>query len=107
MKLISYQNKRGGRVVLQDVGKPQPQDWKSAVHAVEDQLKLEQSLHKALLELVKTADTHGDSQLTDFIEGEYLKEQVEHEKEIGDLITKIKRVGTDGLGLHILDKELQ
>ena len=42
MKLISYQNKRGGRVVLQDVGKPQPQDWKSAVHAVEDQLKLEQ-----------------------------------------------------------------
>ena len=106
MKLISYQNMRGGRVVFQDIGKP-VQAWESALHAVEFQLELEQSIHKALLELIKIADTHGDSQLTDFIEGEYLKEQVEVEKEVGDMITKIKRVGTEGLGLHIIDKELQ
>merc|ERR1711974_95105 len=48
----------------------------------------------------------GDAQLTDFIEGEYLKEQVEAQKEMGDLITKMKRAG-DALGLHIIDKELQ
>merc|ERR1712045_471407 len=33
-------------------------------------------------------------------EGEYLKEQVEAEKEISDLVTKMKRAG-DGIGLHI------
>ena len=54
----------------------------------------------------ETADGHGDAQMTDFIEGEYLKEQVEGEKALGDLITKMKRAG-DGLGLHIIDKELQ
>ena len=73
----------------------------------ENQLELEQTIHKALIELHKCADSHGDAQLTDFIEGEYLKEQVEAEKEVGDFITKIKRVGTDGLGIHIIDKELQ
>ena len=73
----------------------------------ECQLELEQTVHKALLELHKCADSHGDAQLTDFIEGEYLKEQVEAEKEVGDMVTKIKRVGSDGLGIHIIDKELQ
>ena len=47
-----------------------------------------------------------DAQLTDFLEGEFLKEQVEAIKEISDLITRMKRAG-DGLGLHIIDKELQ
>ena len=61
---------------------------------------------QSLLEMHKVADSHGDAQLTDFIEGEYLKEQVEAQKEIGDLITKMKRAG-DALGLHIIDKELQ
>jgi len=106
MKLIKYQNMRGGRVVFQDVAKPENQEWQSAMHAVESSLALEQTVHKHLLELHKTADGHGDAQLTDFIEGEYLKEQVEAEKEIGDLLTKMKRAG-DGLGLHIIDKELQ
>ena len=32
--------------------------------------------------------------------------QVEAQKEIGDLITKMKRAG-DTVGLHIIDKELQ
>jgi len=58
------------------------------------------------LNLHKAADSKSDAQLTDFIEGEFLKEQVEAIKEIGDLITKINRAG-DGLGLHIIDKELQ
>ena len=106
MKLIKYQNQRGGRVVFQDVCKPIDQEWKSALHAVEASLEMEQTVHKSLLEMHKVADSHGDAQMTDFIEGEYLKEQVEAEKELGDLITKMKRAG-DGLGVHIIDKEMQ
>jgi len=74
---------------------------------LECQLELEKSVHNTLLELHKVAGAHGDAQLTDFIEGDYLKEQVEVEKEVGDLITKVKRVGSEGIGLHIIDKELQ
>ena len=58
------------------------------------------------MDLHKVAAGHDDAQLTDYIEGDYLKEQVKSIKELSDLITKMKRAG-DGLGLHIIDKELQ
>ena len=53
----------------------------------------------------KLAASHGDAQLTDFIEGSFLKEQVDAINEIGSLATKMTRAG-DGFGLHIIDKEL-
>jgi len=106
MKFIDYQNMRGGRVVFQDVSKAKTDEWGSALEAVEASLELEKSVHEALLELHRCASKHDDAQLTDFLEGNYLKEQVEAQKEIGDLITKMKRSG-DSLGLHIIDKELQ
>merc|ERR1719334_1969144 len=105
-KLINYQNMRGGRVVFQNVTKPNTDDWESALSAVEASLELEKNVHESILAMHKNADEHGDAQLTDFLEGEYLKEQVEAQKEIGDLITKMKRAG-ETVGLHIIDKELQ
>merc|ERR1711962_166008 len=53
----------------------------------------------------KVAGDKGDGHLCDFLESEYLSEQVEGIKAVGDLITKMKRAG-DGLGLHIIDKEM-
>merc|ERR1711892_412406 len=76
MKLMDYQSKHGGKVVFQ-----------------------------SLLDLHKASDGKGDAHLCDYIEAEFLGEQVEGIKEIGDMITKIKRAG-DGLGLHIMDKEI-
>ena len=49
----------------------------------------ELKIFQALLELHRCAGKHDDAQLTDFLEGNYLKEQVEAQKEIGDLITKV------------------
>jgi len=105
-KFIDYQNMRGGRVVFQNIQKSSTDEWASALNAVESSLALELSVHQSLLDLHKNASEHDDAQLTDFLEGEYLKEQVEAQKEIGDLITKMKRAG-DSVGLHIIDKELQ
>jgi len=105
MKFIQYQNMRGGRVVFQDIPKAPSDEWGSAVEAVTATLKLEKTVHESLLSLHKVASDHNDAQLTDFLEGEFLKEQVEAQKEIGDLLTKLKRAG-DGVGLHIIDKEL-
>lgn len=53
----------------------------------------------------KVAQDMNDAHFCDFLESEYLTEQVDGIKEIGDLITKMKRVG-DGLGLHTIDNEI-
>merc|ERR1711860_26575 len=101
-KLIDYQNMRGGRVVFREVAKPPSDEWGTAIEAT---LELEKTVNESLLTMHKSAGDKNDAQFTDFLEGEFLKEQVEAIKEIGDLITRMKRAG-DGLGLHLVDKEL-
>ena len=105
MKLMEYQNKRGGRVVFQDVAKPTTMEWGTPLEAMEAALELEKTVNQSLLDLHKVAGDKGDGHLCDFLESEYLGEQVEGIKAIGDLITKMKRAG-DGLGLHLIDKEM-
>jgi ferritin heavy chain len=105
MKLMQYQTKRGGRVVFQDVAKPSTMDWGSPLEALEAALELEKTVNQSLLDLHKMADGKGDAHLCDYLESEFLTEQVEGIKSIGDWITKVKRAG-DGLGLHIVDKEI-
>ena len=105
MKLMEYQTKRGGRTVFQDIAKPTTMDWGSPLEAMEAALELEKTVNQSLLDIHKVAGDKGDGHLCDFLESECLAEQVEGIKAIGDLITKMKRAG-DGLGLHIIDKEM-
>lgn len=102
---MKYQNMRGGRIVLQDVQKPERDEWGTGLEAMQCALALEKRVNQSLLDLHKLADTHEDGQLTDFLEGEFLKEQVEAIKELSDHITQLKRVGP-GLGEFMYDKEL-
>ncbi|KAF9427001.1 fts3-like protein [Podila epigama] len=104
-KLIDYQNRRGGKVILQTLQAPES-DWSSARNAIESTLQLEKDVNKSLLNLHKTAEENNDPQLCDFIESEYLEEQVQAIKKISDLVTQLNRVGGDGLGLYLWDQEL-
>ena len=104
-KLMKYQNKRGGRIVLQDIKKPDRDEWGQGIDAMQVALSLEKTVNQSLLDLHKTADSHNDAQMTDFIEGEYLEEQVNAIKEISDHITQLKRVGA-GLGEFTYDHEV-
>ena len=97
---------RGGKVVFQDVPRPSKSEWSDPLDAAEDALDLEKSVNQSLLELHKVADGAGDPQMTDFLEGEFLKEQVEAAKELADLVTKIRRVGATGTGIYLLDKDM-
>jgi len=105
-KLMAFQNKRGGRIVLQDIKKPDRDEWGCGLDAMQVALGLEKSVNQSLLDLHKVADSHNDAQMTDFLEGEFLKEQVDAIKDIGDKISNLKRVGA-GLGEYMFDKELQ
>jgi ferritin heavy chain len=104
-KLISYLNMRGGTVKLGAI-KEVPHDFQSARNAVEIALQMEKEVNKSLLSLVAIAEQQNDSQLSDYIEGEFLKEQVESIKELADMLTMLTRVDNDGLGLYLFDRDL-
>jgi len=105
-KLIKFQNQRGGRVVYQDIKKPEKDAWGNLVDAMETALGLEKHVNQSLLDLHAVAGSHNDAQMCDFIENHYLTEQVEAIKEIAGHITNLKRNGP-GLGEFMYDKELK
>lgn len=102
-KLMKFQNQRGGRIVLQDIKRPERDEWGSGLDAMQTALALEKHVNQALLDLHKLSDSHGDAQFCDFLEGNFLTEQVEAIKELSDHITNLKRVGT-GMGEYLFDK---
>ncbi|CAG2111093.1 unnamed protein product [Medioppia subpectinata] len=103
-RLMKYQNKRGGRIVLQSVEKPSLDDWGSGIDAMQAALNLEKTVNQSLLDLHKLAGNHGDPQMCDFLESEFLTEQVDSIKQFSDYVTNLKRVGS-GLGEYMFDKE--
>merc|ERR1712227_249100 len=103
IKLMKYQNRRGGKVVFQDVAKPTTMEWGTPLDALEAALELEKTVNQSLLDMHKASD--GDAHLCGFIEANFLDEQVNGIKEISTWITKMKNVGP-GLGYHIIDKEI-
>lgn len=105
-KFMKYQNKRGGRIILKQIEKPERDDWGTALDSVEAALELEKKVNEALLELHRVADNNGDPQMMDFIESEYLVEQVDDIKVLSDHITNLKRVG-GGLGEYLYDQNLK
>lgn len=72
--------------------------------ALTEALALERKVNESLLKLHTIAGNNGDAQMTDFIESEFLTEQVEAIKQLADYITNLKRVGP-GLGEYLFDKE--
>ncbi|KAM6957455.1 ferritin, middle subunit-like [Aplochiton taeniatus] len=91
-KWMSFQNKRGGRIFLQDLKKPERDEWGSGLEAMQCALQLEKKVNQALLDLHKVASDKGDPHMCDFIETHYLNEQVEAMKKLGDFITNLTKM---------------
>jgi ferritin heavy chain len=60
---MKFQNKRGGRIILQDVAKPSKQEWSSGLEAMEAALELEKTVNQSLLDLHALATKHSDPQV--------------------------------------------
>ncbi|KAK4322535.1 hypothetical protein Pmani_006715 [Petrolisthes manimaculis] len=105
--LMKYQNKRGGRIVLQAIAAPSLQEWGNSHDALQAALDLERKVNQSLLDLHATAGRNNDPHLSEMLEDEILKEQVDSIKKIGDMITRLKRAGTSGLGEYMFNKENQ
>ncbi len=102
---MKYQNKRGGTVVLKQVEKPEKDTWGSGLEALEAALQLEKSVNQSLLDLHGVASTHSDAHLTNFLEEEFLEEQVVSIKDLSEKVTQLKRAGS-GLGEYLFDQKL-
>ncbi|WP_440994814.1 ferritin family protein, partial [Cysteiniphilum litorale] len=105
-KFIKYQLQRGGRLLLQAVAAPALQEWGSALDGLQAALDLEKQVNQSLLDLHVVASNHGDPHLTNFLEGDFLEEQVEAMKELADMITRLNRAGPTGTGEYIFDRDL-
>ncbi|XP_072444459.1 ferritin heavy chain A-like [Chiloscyllium punctatum] len=113
-KLMAFQNKRGGRVLLQDVKKPEQDEWGNGLEAMQRALQMEKDVNQSLLDLHKLSSGHTDPHanlcllfhLCDFLERHYLDEQVKMIKKLGDHITNLKRLGApeNGLGEYLFDR---
>ncbi|XP_030767288.1 soma ferritin-like [Sitophilus oryzae] len=104
-KLMEYMNKRGGRIILTEISAPNKQEWGTSIEAMHAALELEKTVNESLLNLHSVASGHMDVNLCDFLETNYLQEQVDAIKEIADHVTNLKRVG-EGLGVYLFDQKL-
>ena len=99
-KFMQYQNMRGGVVRLGTVTPTQfnlslEERNNDILNAFLSALELEKSINGHLLNLHKIAETENDPQFSDYIEGEYLKEQVEAISELSKIVSVIERFNGD------------
>ncbi|XP_067830517.1 ferritin heavy chain B-like [Heptranchias perlo] len=105
-KLMKFQNRRGGRIVLEDIKKPEQDEWSNGLEAMQRALQMEKNVNQSLLDLHKLSTERTDPHLCDILETHYLDEQVKMIKKLGDHITNLKRLGApeNGMGVYLFDK---
>jgi len=104
-KFIKYINLRGGRYVPLPILEPDVHSFSSALDAMEVALKMEINVNHALLKMHKVASDADDAQLCDYLESNYLEEQVEAINSIATTVRKLMRAGP-GLGEYMVDREM-
>ncbi|KAH7514687.1 hypothetical protein FEM48_Zijuj11G0116300 [Ziziphus jujuba var. spinosa] len=102
-------NIRGGKVKLHPLISPQSEfehaEKGDALFAMELALSLEKLTNEKLLNLHSVAERNSDPQLADFIESEFLTEQVEAIKKIAEYVSQLRLVGK-GHGVWHFDQKL-
>lgn len=103
-KFMKYVNERGGRVILDAIGKP-PVEWKSVLDTFEAALDHERKVSSMINDLVTLARKENDHMTDNFLQW-YVAEQVEEEASAGEVVRKLKLIGDSGGGRFMIDNEL-
>ena len=109
-KLMDYQNKRGGVVKFENIKNCnlnylKDENKNDVLLSFERALEMEQIVYKSLLKLHSSGEKNNDPQFTDFIESEYLDEQISALNEISKYISQLQRIGEDGHGIWDFDNK--
>ncbi len=104
MGMFDYLNSRGGRVKLMAIDAPKT-DWESPLAVFEHILEHEELVTSLINKLADVADEVKDRAAMGFLNW-YIKEQVEEEDNVGQVLATLKLIGNDKNALFALDKEL-
>ncbi|HEX6972516.1 MAG TPA: ferritin [Limnochordia bacterium] len=104
MRLFEYLIDRNGRVALQALPKP-PFEFPSLQGVFESALEHERRVTAAIQRLYDLAAAAKDH-ATEVALHWFVTEQVEEEKTTEEIVARLRLIGNDGTGLHLLDREL-
>jgi len=104
MRLFDHINRRGGRVVLESIGKP-PSEFGTPLQVFEKALAHEQHITGCIHKLYKVALDEGDYPAQMELQW-FIDEQVEEEENAGRVVDQLKLAGDDKVALLMLDREL-
>lgn len=102
--MFDYLNQRGGNVQLETIDKPET-DWESPLAVFEQVLEHEEYVTSRINALMDVAEETKDRAAMSFLNW-YLKEQVEEEDNVGNVLATLKLIGDDKKALLMLDKDL-
>jgi len=104
--LANYINKRGGIVNTLDVKMPVKSTWNSPKQALEEAIQLENEVNDYIHKIHGIAEhTCLDPHLMDFLESEYLEEQMTSINQLTRLHTMLSQM-QNGVGEYLLDRQI-
>lgn len=103
-KIYDYVYDRGGKIVYGTLEAPQS-EWNKVPELFEHVLEHEQKVTGMIYDLVALADELKDYSTKNMLSW-FLTEQVEEEKSANDILAKFKLMGSSGIALNHIDKDL-
>lgn len=104
MKLYDMVVDRGGKVVLQSIDKP-PVKYASVLDLFKQVLAHEKKVTAAINKLYALATKENDYATQVSLQW-FISEQVEEEKNAGDIVAALELIGDTGTALYMLDKQM-
>lgn len=101
-KFFEYLGQRGGKIALGALPAPKA-DYASPLEAFKTSLGHEQKVSASILNIYEMAGAEKDYPTLSFLKW-FLDEQVEEEKNVGDMVTKLELIGDNRNGLFHLDR---
>jgi len=103
-KFYDFVNDRGGQVLLQTIGQP-PVKFQSPLAAFEKALAHEEKITGHINELYALATEEKDFASQNLLQW-FIDEQVEEEKNAGDIVDTLTKIGDNYQALLMIDREL-
>ena len=102
-RFFKYIVERGGKVTLQAIPEPKC-EYKSPLDAFKASLGHEQKVSASICAIYELAAGEKDFATQSFLKW-FLDEQVEEERNVGDMLAKLELVGDNASGLYQIDRQ--
>ena len=104
LKFYNFIIDRGAGVDLQQLDAP-PTDYRSPLDVFERALEHERAVTTAINELYALVATEKDFASQAWLDW-FATEQVEEERQVGQIVDDLRRIGDDGKGIFLIDQQL-